>query len=713
LARFSDVDGDVSWRRDDHAAWSQAVRNLPLRQGCEISASGSNRAELQFDDGSRLQMGRGAVVTFTTLYSDADGEFTEIAVRDGTIALRIGKAPAVYQVDTPFVSVVASGPASLRVDAVNGVQVGVRQGRCTLQRDNRKGTLVAGNYLDLQSERDSYEARSLPTHDAFDNWTAVLYSREDRFSNSPHRKYLPNNVAIVSDNLDDYGDWRSDRQYGRIWHPRVREAGWRPYHDGHWVWVDPFGWTWVSGEPWGWAPYHYGTWVDRSEGWCWAPGPSTQYWSPAVVDFYQSNDSIAWCPLAPSEVRYPPALSIGFQRGDWSMFFSIGAAAVYYPTSGGYSEPRAWSSGYVNSVTYINDSTNNTNYNGGNYAGGSRFNHNSYSGASTYMPVNARYAAGASLAQVSAFGGRGSYRSLPRNATASFSRGHFVGAPGGGFSPVAGPPAVRPTAISMTPTRSLRSGDPVSSAVLTRAVYSASPGPIMNRVAAARQTAQFRASGAAAAAGNRSSATMVNGRPLSAGSRMAQPGRAAATARQSVRQSNASGRQTPAATGRSREQSAAMHARSALGLRPGTMRSQAGARPAQSIRSAGAAAHRGSAAPIRIGSSAPRTAGRQAQFYRRTATPHSAAAVRNNTQSVHRSAASVHRNTPSVRRNMASARRSAAPVRRNAVSAVRQHAPSVRQRQAPQRQAPQRQAPQRQAPSPQGGNRSTRERDHP
>ena len=50
-------------------------------------------------------------------------------------------------------------------------------------------------------------------------------------------------------------------------------SGWAPYHDGHWAWIAPWGWTWVDDAPWGFAPYHYGSWVTIGNRWSWVPGP--------------------------------------------------------------------------------------------------------------------------------------------------------------------------------------------------------------------------------------------------------------------------------------------------------------------------------------------------------------------------------------------------------------------------------------------------------
>jgi len=345
LARISFVEGNVSLRTSDQGQWSQAARNLPIRQGSTLSAEADGRAEIQFDDGSKLRIGGGAVITLTQLYSDSQGEYTQITLRSGDASLRITKAPSVYQVDAPFASIDASGVSRLRISADNGLRASVLQGSAVVQAGKGKITLNTDTSIRLASATDPLAPQPLPAPDAFDSWVVSLDASSDAYDHSPHRAYVPANVAITGDNLDEYGDWRNDAHYGHVWCPRVADTTWRPYHSGHWVWVDPFGWTWVADEPWGWAPYHYGTWVHEPYGWVWVPGTRVQYWSPAVVDFYQTGGEIAWCPLAPAEVVYPASIGIGFRSGNWSLFFGIGGAAMYYPNAAGICSPSPWSSG--------------------------------------------------------------------------------------------------------------------------------------------------------------------------------------------------------------------------------------------------------------------------------------------------------------------------------------------------------------------------------
>jgi hypothetical protein len=96
--------------------------------------------------------------------------------------------------------------------------------------------------------------------------------------------------------LSPYGDWV--RIEGRhVWVPGDVRADWRPYTVGRWTYTRPYGWTWVSDEPYGWAVYHYGRWgFHHSIGWYWVP--DTQ-WAPAWVSWRASGDYAAWAPMPP------------------------------------------------------------------------------------------------------------------------------------------------------------------------------------------------------------------------------------------------------------------------------------------------------------------------------------------------------------------------------------------------------------------------------
>ena len=109
--------------------------------------------------------------------------------------------------------------------------------------------------------------------------------------------------------LDDYGDWRDEPEYGHVWYPREVEPDWAPYSYGYWNWVGPWGWTWVDYSPWGFAPYHYGRWNYFGGRWGWCPGAYYGYpvYGPAFVGFFGGGFGfdVGWFPLGFGEPFFP------------------------------------------------------------------------------------------------------------------------------------------------------------------------------------------------------------------------------------------------------------------------------------------------------------------------------------------------------------------------------------------------------------------------
>ena len=116
------------------------------------------------------------------------------------------------------------------------------------------------------------------------------------------------------EDLDDNGSWSYEADYGPVWTPVGISVGWAPYRFGHWVFVEPWGWTWVEDEPWGFAPFHYGRWAFVRARWCWVPGPVVvrPIYAPALVAFvggggfnFSFGAGVGWFPLGPREVFVP------------------------------------------------------------------------------------------------------------------------------------------------------------------------------------------------------------------------------------------------------------------------------------------------------------------------------------------------------------------------------------------------------------------------
>src|SRR5260370_7596406 len=117
--------------------------------------------------------------------------------------------------------------------------------------------------------------------------------------------------------LEAYGEWNSAPDDGAVWFPKELPADWAPYREGHWAWIEPWGWNWVDDEPWGFAPFHYGRWAWVADRWGWVPGEfvADPVYAPALVGFIQPEaiegavpnveSPIGWFPLAPGEAFSP------------------------------------------------------------------------------------------------------------------------------------------------------------------------------------------------------------------------------------------------------------------------------------------------------------------------------------------------------------------------------------------------------------------------
>ncbi|WP_162499866.1 cell envelope integrity protein TolA [Mucilaginibacter terrigena] len=118
---------------------------------------------------------------------------------------------------------------------------------------------------------------------------------------APHKTIAQQEGQYISDQefydeLQPYGTWVEDPQYGTVWVPDVEED-FRPYATrGHWA-LTEYGNTWVSDYPWGWATFHYGRWhFDDYYGWEWIPGNE---WAPAWVTWRDGGGYYGWAPMEP------------------------------------------------------------------------------------------------------------------------------------------------------------------------------------------------------------------------------------------------------------------------------------------------------------------------------------------------------------------------------------------------------------------------------
>lgn len=345
VARVSLIEGEASYLRGDADEWTGVSVNAPLVTGDRFFSGADSRAEIQLAPGIYARLSSETALGMLELGPDT----TQVRLSAGLVTLRLRRPPGDrhVEIDTP------GAAAVLREAGIYRVQVD-RAGDTTLQvRDGEATVYVAGEPYEIRSGRGvrvegtGDEARpsiySVAGGDGWDQWDA---ERARRVENAESYRYVSEDIYGAED-LDEYGDWEYRSEYGYVWRPRYVGAGWAPYTYGRWVWVDPWGWTWLGYEPWGWAPYHYGRWVYLDSYWAWAPGPiiASPIYAPALVGWFGSGfggvsvsvgfGSIGWVPLGWGEPCFP-------WWGGW------GGVRIGWPWWGGWGGPRIFNNVVIN-----------------------------------------------------------------------------------------------------------------------------------------------------------------------------------------------------------------------------------------------------------------------------------------------------------------------------------------------------------------------------
>jgi hypothetical protein len=313
VGRLNYSQGSISYRPAGEDDWVTGVPNRPMVTGDDLWADENSRAEVHIGS-TALRLGPKTGITFL----DLDDRNTQIRLAEGSLILRVRHLDDDdnYEVDTPNLAFNLRQPGEYRLDvSEDGSQTNITvwHGRGRVTGGGYTYTVVADQSATFTGNQQhlDYDLGQIPRSDDFDNWA---FERDDREDRADSANYVSREMTGYED-LDEYGDWSYVAGYGPCWRPRAVVVGWAPYRFGHWVYVGPWGWTWVEDEPWGFAPFHYGRWAFVNSGWFWVPGPVVvrPVWAPAMVAFvgggpgfqFSAGVGVGWFPLAPGEVYVP------------------------------------------------------------------------------------------------------------------------------------------------------------------------------------------------------------------------------------------------------------------------------------------------------------------------------------------------------------------------------------------------------------------------
>jgi len=320
VARLNYEDGSVSFRPGSADDWGPATINYPLTTGDHLWADQSARAEIHIGS-TAIRMDSQTALSFLNL----DDRTVQLSLTAGVIQIRLRALPddETFEVDTPNVAISLLRPGDYRIQSdgdkavtaitVRGGEAELTGGGSAFAVHPRESARVTG------TDSTTNELVAFVPPDEFERWAQDRDRRENQ-AQSVH--YVPREMIGYED-LDEHGVWREVPEYGWVWTPTGVVAGWAPYRYGHWVWVAPWGWTWVDDAPWGFAPFHYGRWAFVAGGWVWVPGRIVErpVYAPALVAFVGGprfsvsvavgggGGGVAWFPLGPGEV-YRPAYHV-------------------------------------------------------------------------------------------------------------------------------------------------------------------------------------------------------------------------------------------------------------------------------------------------------------------------------------------------------------------------------------------------------------------
>jgi hypothetical protein len=314
VARLNYSSGSVSFQPGGEGDWVTAVQNRPLTTGDNLWADQNSRAELHVGS-TAIRMSSETSLTFL----DLDDHTTQLRLSLGTLLLRVRHLDDgdLFEIDTPNLAFTIQSAGEYRIDVNsdgNQTVTTAWRGHAEATGGGYSYTVIAGQRATFSgTDQLDHEIAQLPSSDDFDAWAFERDANEDHDDST---NYISAEMTGYED-LDDYGRWRYVPDYGPVWTPTAVAPGWAPYRFGHWVWIAPWGWTWVEDEPWGFAPFHYGRWAFVESSWCWVPGPVyvRPVYAPALVAFVGGGgfhlsigvgEGVAWFPLGPREVYIPP-----------------------------------------------------------------------------------------------------------------------------------------------------------------------------------------------------------------------------------------------------------------------------------------------------------------------------------------------------------------------------------------------------------------------
>ncbi|WP_211923220.1 DUF6600 domain-containing protein [Duganella radicis] len=309
VGRISSVQGQVTLVGDGEPVG--ASLNWPVTAFNHINTASGARTEFRVGS-TAVRVDGDSDLEITGM----DDDLLRLRLNYGSVSIRV-RSPELlrdFELSTPQARITMIEPGVLRVDVdrtPDTSQITVLAGAARVEGAGSSVVVNNGRHVDVGAE----DVRtSVARRDGFDIWA----EDRDRLDSVTSTTRFVSNGMTGYEELDRNGSWTESVEYGPLWTPRNVAIDWAPYRDGRWIWLAPWGWTWVDNAPWGYAPSHYGRWVLVNRRWCWAPGRPVgrPAWSPALVGWVGGNGGgnhggpgLGWYPLSPRD-RFVPGYRV-------------------------------------------------------------------------------------------------------------------------------------------------------------------------------------------------------------------------------------------------------------------------------------------------------------------------------------------------------------------------------------------------------------------
>jgi hypothetical protein len=312
VGRLAFTQGQVSVYQDPELGWDKAYVNTPVTSENSVWTDRGARAEVRVG-GIAVRLDGETQLDVSRL----DDDDFDAGVARGSINVRVRYKQSNDHItlNTAQALFILDGDGRYRLDADEDrdqARLTVFSGHAQMESSQGRIPVEAGRMIIVSGGQYGVEQARV---EEFDRWADA---RDRQWIDRNTRNYVSSDMTGYEE-LDRYGSWSQDADYGSVWFPTQVSAGWAPYRYGHWTYVRPWGWTWIDDAAWGYAPSHYGRWVQVRNRWAWAPGYAVRerpVWAPAVVGFIGgagfsvsiaagSAAPVGWYPLAPWE-RYQP-----------------------------------------------------------------------------------------------------------------------------------------------------------------------------------------------------------------------------------------------------------------------------------------------------------------------------------------------------------------------------------------------------------------------